>query len=344
MMRDLTRIIRLITTALMVSLMSFDSIGGITTVTLRSTVRVSHEQPITLADIGAVEGDQAEFLADLNLESLLDGVDSKWCLLSSDDLRGLIERDAQLNGGSIVIEGTSSSVRRMGAAPVSSKTTPLATQREQLAADGPIVRDHVDRWVRDRYRIGTDLVRMTFRDLDEPFLETTTAGRLVEIREISRRGRTAIRVIVLDELIVVEERALIFDVEIFRDVLIANQRVNRGTHLDATKFMTERRWVTPEEQSVHRDDAVGMALSKTINPGQLITVEHVELPLVIRRGDIVSAKSISGSVVVTVRGRAKSNARLGETIEFESMNGENHFRAKATGKGRAAILKEGNLS
>ncbi len=330
--------------ASLMMLLTTDAIAGITTITLRSTVRVSHEDPITLADIGSVEGDQAELLVALELGELLAGAESGWRSISSDDLRGLIEQDAQLNGGSIVIKGTSSSVRRMGAATTPTKVAAAPSSNEQVDANGPVVRDHVDRWVRDRYRIGKDLARMSFRDLDEAFLDTTTSGRLVEIREISRRGRTAIRVIVLDELIVVEERALIFDVEIFRDVLIANQRVNRGTHLDEGMFMIERRWVSPEEQSVHREDAIGMALSKTINPGQLITNEHVELPLVIRRGDIVSAKSISGSVVVTVRGRAKANARLGETIEFESMDGEKHFRAKATGKGRAAIQKEGNLS
>jgi flagella basal body P-ring formation protein FlgA len=342
-MRDATRTIRLIIACVML-LLAADAAAGITTITLRSTVRVSHDQPITLSDIGGIAGDQAEMLEGLQLDDLLVDVDTAWCALSSDQIRLLIDADKQLNGGSIVIEGTECSVRRVGGSNTDPKVRAHDETKEQLDTDGPVVRDHIERWVRDRYQVGTDLVKMSFREHDDAFLTKSTAGRLVEIREVSRRGRTAIRVIVLDELIVEEERALIFDVEIFREVLIANQRVNRGSRLDESMFMTERRWVSPEAQSVGINEAVGMALSKTINAGQLIEAQHIELPLVIRRGDIVSAKSISGSVVVTVRGRAKSNARLGETVEIESMNAENQFRAKATGKGRAVILKDGDVS
>ncbi len=343
MMPEVTRTIRLII-ASVILLLATDAIAGITTVTLRSTVRVTHDEAITLADISSISGDQAELLYELTLDEMLTDVDAAWCALSSDQIRLLIDADKQLNAGSIVIKGTQSSVRRIGGTSSTAKVSVDTDTDVQHAIDGPVVRDHIERWVRDRYQVGTDLVKMSFREHDEAFLQTSTAGRLVEIREVSRRGRTAIRVIVLDELIVAEERALIFDVEMFREVLIANQRVNRGTRLDESMFMTERRWVSPEEHSVSVDEAMGMALSKTINAGQLIESEHIELPLVIRRGDIVSAKSISGSVVVTVRGRAKSNARLGETIEIESMNSENQFRAKATGKGRAVILKDGDVS
>lgn len=320
------------------------AIASVTTVELRSTVRISFDEPVTLGQISTIAGDQSELLDGLVIEDLLTDTDEPWMKVGLDALRALIAEQPNLNEGSVVVRGGEVSIRRLSEqlklAPRSDGSVESHTEE---MIDGPVVRDHIDRWVRDRYKIGDDLFRMNFRDHDEPFLKTSTSDRLVEIREISRNGRTAIRVIVLDSVTVAAERALIFDVEIFRSVLIATERVNRGKILDATKIMTERRWVRPDEFAALKEDAIGMAMCKTVNPGQMIQSQHIEFPVVIRRGDIVSAKSISGSVVVTVRGRAKANARLGETIEFESMNGQNSFRAKANGKGRAVILKENRI-
>lgn len=328
----------------MVMLISAHAFGGVTTISLRSTVRVSGDAPITLGQVSDIEGDQAGLLEGLVIGELLEGEPGQWQQLGIDDLRLRIEGDAGLHAGSVIIDGAGVSVRRSEPGQRIAKDAAQTEKDEELKPAGPVVRDHIERWVRDRYRIGKDLMRMSFRNLDDAFLDTPTTGRLVEIKEISRRGRTAIRVIVLDNLEVAAEQALIFDVEIFREVLVATGRVNRGTVLDESMVMTERRWVTPDDEAASSTTALGMALSKTINGGQLIQTQHIELPLVIRRGDLISAKSISGSVVVTVRGRAKANARLGETVEIESMNGLSEFRARATGKGRAVILKDGEMS
>jgi len=316
--------------------------GGVTTVSLRSTVRLVSDGPITLAQVGLILGDQSEQLAGLVIEELLTGESGQWQGLAVTDLRELLEREPGVHAGSIVIEGTGVSVRKTDSSrAVAVKILAVDAEDKEITKSGSVVRSHVERWVRDRYQVGNDLLRMSFRSNDEGFLSTPTDSRLVEIREISKRGRTAIRVIVLENLEVAEEQALVFGVEVFRSVLIARKRVNRGTVLEDSDVITERRWVSPEDLSAGIDEALGMALSKTIHAGQLIQEQHIELPLVIRRGDIVTAKSISGSVIVTIRGRAKANARLREAVEIESMNGENVFRAQATGKGKAVIIREG---
>lgn len=330
--------------ALLAMVLPSSAIGSVTTVELRSTVRISSDEPVTLGQISMIDGAQSELLEGLVIEELLAQTDEPWMKIGLDALRELIAKQPNLNEGSVIVRGGQVSIQRLSQQKqLTPRTNASFVSEKETVADGPVVRDHIERWVKDRYKIGDDLFRMNFRDHDEPFLKTSTSDRLVEIREISRNGRTAIRVIILDSVMVAAERALIFDVEIFRSVLIATERVNRGKILDATKIMTERRWVRPDEFAALKEDAIGMAMSKTVNPGQMIQSQHIELPVVIRRGDIVSAKSISGSVVVTVRGRAKANARLGETIEFESMNGQSSFRAKANGKGRAVILKESRI-
>lgn len=328
--------------ALLVLLIPSGAIGEMTTVWLRSTVRVSGSEPITLGQISRIEGDQAQYLDGLVVDHLFDESGAGWERVGSDDLRKLLESKPDVHAGSVVIDGSDVALRRVDHAKLlAPRALPNAMKNDDTATDdGPVVRGHIERWVNDRYKVGSDPVRISFRDLDDPFLGTSTSGRLVEIRELSKSGRTAIRVVVLDEYEIIAEQALVFDVEIHRDVLVARDRVKRGTILDETHFMAELRWVRPEDNAMKAADAIGMSITKTINPGQLLQTKHIELPLVIRRGDLISAKSIAGSIVVTVRGRAKSDARQGETIEFESIDGSSIFTARAIGKGKALILND----
>jgi len=335
---------RLIIIALLAMAINAHALGDITTITLKSTVRVSGDKPVQLGQISSIIGDQTELLVGLVVEELFSGERGNWQKVSTEDLRALIEGEPAINGGSVVIEGGGVSVRRLDSPLVQEQRTAAKVELESSEPSGPVLRGNIERWVRDRYKIGSDLVRMTFRSQDEGFIAQETEGRLVEIREISKRGRTAIRVVLFEGFEIVDERAVVFEVEIFRAVLVAGERINRGTILDDSHFMAERRWVSPEEQAAGAHEAIGMAISKTINPGQLLQRQHIELPLVIRRGDIVSAKSIAGSVVVTVRGRAKSSARKGEIVEIESMNGETSFNARAISKGRALIIQDSELN
>ncbi len=328
--------------ALVVMVLASWAQGDVSTITLKSTVRINNNEPITLAHIGTIQGDQAKELGQLIIDPLIKGQDGLWQHLNANDLRNLIEQEPGFHAGSVIIHGNSVHLRRTNHIAVPT-TSPSATKESEQAEEqpqGPTVRGHIERWIRDRYQVGDDLLKMTFRDSDESFLSISSEGRLIEIREISKRGRVSVRVVIYDGYEIIDERALIFDVEIFRPLLVARVRINRGTILDESHFMTERRWVLPDEHAANPEQAIGMAISTTINPGQLLKIQHIELPLVIRRGDIVSAKSIAGSVVVTVRGRAKGNARQGEIVEIESMNRQNTFTARAIDKGKALIIRD----
>ncbi|MGJ8635283.1 MAG: flagellar basal body P-ring formation chaperone FlgA [Phycisphaerales bacterium] len=328
----------------MVMLVSWLAHAGVTTVTLKPTVRISGDEPITLGQLCAIEGDQRDLLDAVVLDGVL--VDGKggWLKLPAQELRSLLESDEDIHAGAVIIEGLEVSVRRMGTQRTVTSTAPMLRAQEKAEAvknQGPVIKSHIERWVHDRYRVGTDPVRIKFRDLDEDFLSTATSGNLLEIKELSKRGRTAIRVVLMNEFEILAEKALIFDVEIQREVLFARTRLNRGTVLDESHLMSELRWINPEEKSATHEMALGMSVTKIVESGELLSEDHIEKPVVIRRGELVSAKSISGSVVVTVRGRALADARLGAVVEIESMNGETSFVARAIGEGRAIILKKG---
>lgn len=344
---------------LCIALITSGAFGQITTVTLKPTVRTTSDAPLTLGLISSIEGDQASLLMELNIQELIldeHGADSDlnaesasgtiakpskngWNQISAESLRILLDRSESINGSSVIIRGDSVAFRRINSnAPAPKERVAIAKAVE--VSTGPTVRTSLERWIRDRYRIGSDQLKIDFQDDDLDFLSTSTQDRLVEIRELSKRGRTAVRIVVLDAYEIAAEKAIIFDVQVYRTVLIARSRVNRNEILENADFMSESRWVSPEHESVRAQDALGMSIVKAISPGEVLGDDHLEMPMVIRRGDLVSAKSIAGSVVVTVRGRAKADARKGETVEVESLNGSSAFSARAVAEGRVLIIKD----
>lgn len=327
---------------LMVMMMAWGAHANVTTIELNSTVRISGNEPITLGQLCSIQGDQSELLGAVVLDDELVVGKGGWMKLTGLSLRTLLDDHEEIHAGAVVIEGLEVSVRRMHASVKRTLSTPLPSSKIEVeTVQGPVIRSHIERWVHDRYQIGAHPVRIKFRDLDDEFLDTATNGNLLEIKELSKRGSTAIRVILMDEFQILAEKALIFDVEIQRDILFARTRLSRGTVLNESHLMTELRWINPEEHSATQEMAMGMAVTKVVESGELLSEDHIEKPVVIRKGELVSAKSISGSVVVTVRGRAKTSARLGAVVEIESINGETSFVARAIGQGRAMILKRG---
>lgn len=327
---------------LMVMLLAWGVHADVTRIQLKATVRISGDEPITLGQLCTIEGDQSELLDAVVLDDELVEGKGGWMKLTGLTLRSVLDEHEGIHAGAVVIEGLEVSVRRRGALEQRALTTPILNSKTEVQADlGPVIRDHIERWVHDRYQTGAHPVRLKFRDLDDEFLDTATNGNLLEIKELSKRGRTAIRVVLMNEFEILAEKALVFDVEIQREVLFARSRLSRGTVLDESHLMSELRWINPEEKSATHEMAMGMAVTKIVESGELLSEDHIEKPVVIRRGELVSAKSISGSVVVTIRGRAAASARRGEVVEIESMNGETSFVARAIGKGRAMILKKG---
>ena len=51
-----------------------------------------------------------------------------------------------------------------------------------------------------------------------------------------------------------------------------------------------------------------------INPGRVILTDMVDLPPVIKRGDLVNILAVMGNMTVTALGKAKRDGRRGELI------------------------------
>jgi len=321
----------------LIALLTGGAIAQVTTVDLHSTVRLGPEDPITLDALARIEGPQSDLLASLGVGgAIVDGDAHGWRSLESRALRELIDADDRVHAGSVVVSGLRARLKRIGHAPDPGG----AGETERVEPGVTTVRDHVERWLHDRFGATRETLRYSASDHDNAFMRLPTEGRLVEVREVSRRGRVALRVVVYENMRIVGEQGLALDVRIQRRVATATRRIHRRGILNETLIEHSTRWVPGDLDPVDPESAPGMSAARTIDPGQIITRDLVEAPLVIERGDLVSAKSIAGGVVVSMRGRALGEARRGETVELESASGNARFMVRATGVGRGVVIED----
>jgi flagella basal body P-ring formation protein FlgA len=329
---------------ILISLLTAPALAQATRVSLKSSVRLADDTPVTLADIADIEGPQSEEIGSISLDRITTTPGAPgWVVASATDIRSALEQDGRIHSGTVVIVGVESSIKRMLASGEPTTPTPTAPATATPVRDGPIVRDHIERWLSDRFETPIDSIRYEIREHDSAFLGSSTLHKLVEIREVSRRGRVALRVIVYDGEYISAERGLTIDVSVQREVLVATERVTRGDVLRESAFTRQARWVSPDTSPADPETSIGMSASRTINPGQIVDTQDIEIPLVVQRGDIVSARSIAGSVVVTVRGRARADARRGDLVELESIEGNTRFIVRAVAPGRGVIVKDATL-
>lgn len=315
--------------------------GQVTRVELRSTVRLAPEASMTLGSIAHVSGPQKNVVSSIGLSSVVGEADGRgWSFIEAEDLRELLEQDARVHAGSVVVSGLGSELRRMDAA------RPVVDTVVREPEPAVTVRSQIVLWLMDRYEATEETLRYEAAAGDEGFLSTACEGRMLEIRELSKRGRTALRVVVYDGEEVVADQSVLLDVELEREVVVARQRIMRGTRIEAAMVDRETRWVIPGRREATMRGVLGQNAARMINPGQVIAADLVEAPVVIERGDIVTARSVSGGVVVSMRGRASGDAREGEIIEIESLSGSSTFMVRAIAPGRAIVVsnKEGRSS
>jgi len=72
----------------------------------------------------------------------------------------------------------------------------------------------------------------------------------------------------------------------------------------------------PKNAITSDQDILGKRITKSLLSGTVLRTDIVELPPLVKRGDIVTVKAVSGALQVTTLGKAKGNGRHGERIKI----------------------------
>ncbi len=317
-----------------------DAPGQVTEVRLRSTVRVAADNTgLTLGDLARIEGPQAVALQSLAITIEKPIATGQWTTLGLESLRTQLKSAQNINFGAIIMHGGDVQITRMidrQAVPVD----PQPAENKTLRNDGPKLQSFIERWVYARLQSNPEGTRLNFNERDRAMLDTPTQGRVVEIRELGRSDMMALGIVVYEQERIVLERTIRFQALVERPVRVTVAQIKRGTPISIESTRTERRWLPTTEPIADPDASLGKVTVSTLDPGTMLLASMLEAPIIVERGQIVSARSIAGSVSVSLRVRARQDGRMGEVIELESRDRQQKFHARVAGPGRVVIMHD----
>jgi flagella basal body P-ring formation protein FlgA len=309
---------------------------GVTTVSLRGTVRLAPDAALTLGAIAEISGGQRTVLEALSLPAT-DVAPGRWAVIEAGAVRELIE-SSHARGGSVVVEGARVNLTRLA-----ERVEPApAVQGPEVVSDGVVtLRDHLLSWLRARHAKRAEDIRVVFDARDDGILRTPTAGRVVEVNPIGTSERPAVRVTVYEADRIVLNEPLRFGVEILVRAPVLTRPLRRGERVGEAAFEVQSVWTDPANPPVDPAVVAGQSLRRDIGAGQVLRFADVEPSLVIRRGDEVSVRTVRGSVVVKSTAIARQDAALGEMVELQPKDrSSTRFFARAAGDQRAVMIDE----
>jgi flagella basal body P-ring formation protein FlgA len=242
-----------------------------------------------------------------------------------------------VNWGRITLRGSECRVVR-AAEPV----PPAAVAAPSAAAPRPAIEGTVRGATIARVAqwcgVAPEDLRITFAPEDDDILNLPVAGRTLEVRAAGDSDRLPIAIALYAGDRTVASKTIRTSVEVRRTVLVTASAQHRGDTIRDEDVTEESRWVGPTVKAASREQAIGATVQGRLDARAVVTEDDVAPSVVVRKGEIVSIRCISGSIVLATRGRAMGPGRTGELAQFQSLDGSKRtFFARIDGKGRAIV-------
>jgi len=138
-------------------------------------------------------------------------------------------------------------------------------------------------------------------------------------------GAVALSIAVLKGDQVVTRFPVSLKVRVFRKVAVMNKPMHKGEIVSADDLSFMEREITGKNNShvTTLEQAVGKRLKRNIKEGQILTLEHLESPPLIERGDEVTLIVEYRGIRIGCMGRAWQSGRRGERILVRNQYGKN---------------------
>lgn len=290
-------------------------------VALRDAVYVSGPT-VTLGDVAVIEGEDAAYLASIELTSAaLPGATRRLnpaIIYSRLEQAGVFPEEVDLRGANLVRATT-----------ISLELTP-----EMIGAD---LRAYIERempWDPDQATI----------DVYPP-----AQGLVVPDGQVGFRWRTnpgydflgngSFRGEVLVNGEVEQSFYAKASIEAYVDVVVAARDLSRGDRLSTSNLALEKRALSHVGRSAYFDPAQlhGLVARGTLVRGQVITDRKVEAPIVVKRNQIVTVETKLGALTVQAQAKALGSAAAGEVVLLESVSSKRELSGVVRADGTVTV-------
>ncbi|MBX7167072.1 MAG: flagellar basal body P-ring formation chaperone FlgA [Pirellulales bacterium] len=116
-------------------------------------------------------------------------------------------------------------------------------------------------------------------------------------------------------------------------IVVAAAPIVRGAIIQATDVRLEvpPRTNAGEQYFQAIEDVIGNEAAAAISEGNPVTERSVRRPLLVRRGEVVTVRAVSGGVSVETNARARQDGSQGDVITVEAIGAKQSYFARVTG-------------
>jgi flagella basal body P-ring formation protein FlgA len=305
-------------------------------IVLRPSVRVDAGD-VLLRDVAEITGAEAIALAETvvlaageikpgsrrpvdadAVRSVLTKANANWSRVNLSGSTCWVIRRAE-GRGAAAGGGAKPRVNDVAAADAAAQNTTAAE-----ANDGPTVRTSIPVRLAEFLGVEIDELRLTYDASDAGLLNTPTTGRIVEIAPVGSAERVPMQVSVYssepDGMKLIASGTVRVGVQVRREMAVARVLLGRGRAVTEADVVFEERWVKPGERSPTREELIGSSVRGRVQAGAVVSADEVETPYLVRKGQVVSVRTVTSSVVLKSTARALNNAKLGEDVKLQSLS------------------------
>ena len=218
----------------------------------------------------------------------------------------------------------------------------LSKRGNPVTLSTKILRDRIEMFVLNNYKENHDKIEVECRNIPADILVRGSDWDVKVNPEYSpiKNGSNLLNVTVYSLDGVYKEFSTVVRVRPFDDVIIARRMLDRHQKITEDDIGSQRVETTKfNRHFFRRDDAIiGYRTKQIIQKGKVIFASMVELPPVIKRGDVVKIEIILKNVEVTALGQALEDGRLGDTINVKNISSGKRLQARVVDEKTVKVL------
>ena len=300
-------------------------------------------QVVTLSQVAELIGPAAQAHSDLVLVTLEEGRSEN--SITMDMIEDALD-NAGVNWGLVSLRGFNAcKVTRLvepkamtpepGQAVAANIETPIGLQTTLT------LRGMVEQYITDAATLSKGDLRIEFSERDTEKLDLPILGRSIEIEPvgINTLGRVPLMIRLYDEQRVAQTIQVSAKVQHVLLAVVADTPISRGdvfrrSHLKVRECIVDSDAVEPVTDP---GKIIGQESATSLRAGEMISINKVKSPVMVKRGELVNVRCFVGGLVVRTADYATENGSLNDMIRLRSDSTGDEYYAVVTGHRQAVV-------
>lgn len=306
---------------------------------LKAQAELAHDE-VLLRHIADLEGQAAEAYADVIVAKL--PAQSASVTVTHQDVRSALDA-AGAHWGRLSLRGFQSCIVRHVASdqPVAQQTA-TANPAEVLDTTSPMtLRELVVTRLASLSGVNRHELVIRFSDRDEAQLAVSSMADRFEIEPLSTEvlGRVPLSIRRLRGDQVIETVRVQADVSRRMLAVVARGGIARGQTFAPSDVEVREVMLTSARGEPATDPraVIGQVAAAVLRADTVIYPEHVQSPLMVRRGELVTVRALAGGLSVRTVARAMDDGPLGQQIQVRNERSRQTFLVQVTGPQQVVV-------